>query len=177
MTGWCIAVVGPSGVGKDSVMAALAAARPFVLARRVITRPAAPESEAFESVSEADFAARAAAGDFVLHWEAHGLSYGVPRSVLGDLAAGRDVLVNLSRGVLAEAHERFARFLVLELSATPDTLARRLAGRGREDAAAIAARLARGAPNPPPDVTVLKIANDGPLDVTAPPALAAKDAA
>ena len=35
-----IGVVGPSGVGKDTVMHALAAAQPGIkLARRVITRP------------------------------------------------------------------------------------------------------------------------------------------
>ncbi|MGB0905008.1 MAG: phosphonate metabolism protein/1,5-bisphosphokinase (PRPP-forming) PhnN, partial [Mangrovicoccus sp.] len=39
MTGRFIAVVGPSGVGKDSVMAGLMERRPdLLLAKRVITR-------------------------------------------------------------------------------------------------------------------------------------------
>jgi ribose 1,5-bisphosphokinase len=70
---------GPSGVGKDSLMEALVARRADLhRVRRVITRPAEAGGEAFDSVSPALFAARAAGGDFALHWTAHGLSYGIP---------------------------------------------------------------------------------------------------
>ena len=48
MTGRFIAVVGPSGVGKDSVMQGMAARDPrIVLARRVITRPSDAGGEDF----------------------------------------------------------------------------------------------------------------------------------
>jgi ribose 1,5-bisphosphokinase len=51
MTGRLIAIVGPSGVGKDSVMIALQKqdAR-IVLARGVITRPSETGCEDFEGV-------------------------------------------------------------------------------------------------------------------------------
>ena len=60
MTGRFIAIVGASGVGKDSVMAALAASDPRLrLVRRVITRPSAAGGEDFDGVTEDAFHARA----------------------------------------------------------------------------------------------------------------------
>jgi ribose 1,5-bisphosphokinase len=97
-------------VGKDSLMDALIARRPDLhRVRRVITRPVEAGGEVFDTTS-ALFAARAAGGDFALHWTAHGLSYGVPASVRDVLGTGRDALVNLSRGVLGKAALKFETF-------------------------------------------------------------------
>lgn len=160
-----IAVVGPSGVGKDSVIAALCAARPgIVRARRVITRPADAGGEDHVAATPADFAARTAAGAFVLTWTAHGLSYGIPLGVTDALAAGRDVIANLSRAALPQAAARLSPVVVLALSARPETLAARLAGRGRESAAGIRARLDRDGADLPEGLPVIRIANDGPID-------------
>jgi len=140
--GRLMAVVGPSGAGKDTVMRAMAAARPGLgRVRRVITRPADPGGERHEPVSEAEFESRLREGGFVLHWRAHGLRYGVPVGIGLDLAMGRDLLVNLSRGMLAEAQGRFQPFAVLHLVATREVLAARLAARGREAQAEVAERL------------------------------------
>ncbi|WP_101065611.1 phosphonate metabolism protein/1,5-bisphosphokinase (PRPP-forming) PhnN [Roseovarius salinarum] len=166
--GRLIGVVGPSGVGKDTVMTALVEACPRLeIAPRVITRPADAGGEAFEGVSEAEFLARRASGAFLLNWQAHGLRYGVPVTVLDRLAAGRDVLVNLSRCVLPDAAERAEAFVVLSLTAPPKALARRLAARGRESEADVAARLAR-ADMMLPDVPapVIEVSNDGPVSET-----------
>ena len=104
------AFVGPSGAGKDSVLAAVAAARPDVLvARRVITRPADP-TEPFEPRSREDFAADLAAGRFVLDWQSHGLSYGVPTEARDAQLAGRVLLVNLSRAVLPRIMQKMEAF-------------------------------------------------------------------
>ncbi|MDR9395395.1 MAG: phosphonate metabolism protein/1,5-bisphosphokinase (PRPP-forming) PhnN [Roseovarius sp.] len=144
-----IAVVGPSGVGKDSVMAALAAAHPGLhRVRRVITRAPDAGGEDFEGVSRADFAARREAGEFALWWEAHGMLYGIPASVRRHLALGEDVLANLSRKALVRASEVFDRLQVLHVTAGPEVLAGRLAARGRETPEDIRARLARQAPVP-----------------------------
>ena len=90
-----IAVVGPSGVGKDSVMRALSARQPgYRVVRRVITRPAA-KSEDFEPVSEARFEQMQLEGAFALHWRAHGLLYGVPARIERIREGARGVLVNL----------------------------------------------------------------------------------
>lgn len=169
-----IAVVGPSGVGKDSVMEALVAARPeLVRVRRVITRAANAGGEDFEGISPALFMARAAGGDFALHWQAHGLFYGIPREVHQVLASGHDALANLSRGMLGQAARVFPTLHVLHITTRPEVLAERLAGRGREGRAEIARRLARPAPAFPPGLTVTEIDNSGRLERAVAAALAA----
>jgi phosphonate metabolism protein PhnN/1,5-bisphosphokinase (PRPP-forming) len=137
-----VLVVGPSGAGKDTLLdaarQALADDPRFRFVRRVITRPAEAGGEAHEAVTDAEFAARA----FALAWQAHGLRYGIPDDIATDLAAGRVVVANVSRGVIAEAAGRFP-VRVIEITAPPQSLAARLATRGRESAADVAARLAR----------------------------------
>jgi ribose 1,5-bisphosphokinase len=166
--GRLIGVVGPSGVGKDSVIRALARAEPGLHpVRRVITRAGGAGGEDCERVSRAEFARRRAGGEFVLHWRAHGLAYGIPAGVRRRLARGQTCLVNLSRAVLPEAERRFAGFVTLHLTAPPEVLAQRLAARGREDAGEIAARLARsGFALPKGPGRVVEVANDGPLEET-----------
>jgi len=167
MIGRFIAVVGPSGVGKDSVMQALAAqdAR-FVLARRVITRPSDAGGEAFEGVSEATFKAQEAAGEFALSWSAHGLFYAIPGAVSDDLQQGRDVLANLSRAVLLQALAQFARFEVINLTAERAILAQRLTARGRETADQIASRLDRATAPLPDEIKRHDIDNSAGLSAT-----------
>lgn len=172
--GRLIAVVGPSGVGKDSLMEALCAKRPdLVRVRRVVTRAPEAGGEDFEAISPALFAARAAGGDFALHWQAHGLSYGIPREVHQTLARGQDALANLSRAMLGQAARVFPGLHVLHVTARPEVLAARLAGRGREGRAEIARRLARPAPAFPAGLTVTEIDNSGPLERAVDAALSA----
>jgi phosphonate metabolism protein PhnN/1,5-bisphosphokinase (PRPP-forming) len=158
-------VVGPSGAGKDTLLdaarAALADDARFRFVRRVITRPADAGGEAHEAVSDAEFAAR----DFALQWQAHGLRYGIPADVAEDIARGRVVVANVSRGVIAEAASRFP-VRVVEITAPPELLATRLLARGRESAEDIAARLARAVPLPP-GVIVEAVQNDATPEIGA----------
>lgn len=164
MTGRLIAVVGPSGAGKDTLLAALAARRPdLVLVRRAITRPAEAGGEDHEALTEAEFAARAAAGDFLFHYRAHGLRYGIPRAALAEVAAGRTVLFNGSRAALGAARAAFAGLEVVMVTAPAAVLAARLAARGRESPAEIAQRLARGGALSVPDGARV-VVNDGTID-------------
>ena len=153
-----VAVVGASGAGKDTVLdglrAALAGDQRIVFACRAITRGGQAGGEAHEALTEAEFASR----DFALQWQAHGLHYGIPRSIDADLAAGRVVLANLSRHVLTDAAALYP-LAVLHITAPPAIRAARLAARGREDAADIVARLAREAPLPD-GPRVLRVVND-----------------
>ena len=114
MRGTFIAVVGPSGSGKDTLIRAALDARPdLAAARRVISRPPDDASEVFDSVTEAAFAGARADGLFALDWQAHGLSYGIPIGVDRFLTGGRHVLANLSRQAIGAARERFSPFLTV----------------------------------------------------------------
>lgn len=126
------------------VQAPLVAERPALrLARRVITRPSDAGGEAFDGVSAPAFDQMSIDGVFALQWHAHGLRYGIPAATLAPLAAGEDVLVNLSRSILREAQARFPGFAVVSLTAAPAVLAARLKQRGRESADEIEQRLSR----------------------------------
>ena len=155
-------IVGPSGAGKDTLIngarAALAGHR-VRFVRRVITRAAEGGEEEHDTVTEQAFELRRAAGEFALTWRAHGLHYGIPADIGADLAAGRVVVANVSRAVVAEAAERYP-VRVVEVSAPADVLARRLAARGREDAVDVARRLSRQIELPLP-VEREVIVNDG----------------
>ena len=161
-----VAVVGPSGAGKDTLLAGarmrIGPDARFRFVRRAITRPAEAGGEDHESFDRDAFLRRRDAGGFALWWEAHGLLYGIPRDIEPDLARGRCVVANLSRRALTEAASRHP-LLVLEVTAPPAVLAARLAARGREDAATIAARLAREAPLPT-GLRVLRVVNDGGME-------------
>lgn len=172
--GRLIAVVGPSGVGKDSLMDSICAARPALQrVRRVITRSPDAGGEDFESVTPDEFARRSAAGQFALCWQAHGLHYAIPVDALRGPARGQDAVANLSRRVLAEAQALFPRLHVLSVTAPPEVLANRLTARGREPGDETAQRLSRAAPPLPRGVAVTEIDNGGPLAAAAAAALAA----
>lgn len=173
-TGRLIAVVGPSGVGKDSVMQALAGAVPGVQpVRRVITRAPGQSGEDYEAVNRAEFQERAANGGFCLHWQAHGLHYGIPATALDEVQRGAQRMANLSRGVLTQAAQLFPGFIVLNITAAPATLAHRLRARGRETPRDIESRLARASAKLDPNLPIHHIENDGPLAATVATALQA----
>lgn len=173
MSGRLIGFVGPSGVGKDSVMHGLVKAMPSLsLVKRTITRAPGLGGEEYEAVLEQEFDMRAAAGEFCLHWEAHGLLYGIPDTVRARIARGEELLVNLSRAVLPRAQEVFPSLVTFNVTATPETLAARLAQRARESEAEIAKRLARAAKPLPAGAKVIDLPNDGTLQETVQQAVA-----
>lgn len=167
MTGRFIAVVGPSGVGKDTVMTALAKADPRLrLVRRVITRPSSLGGEDFDGVTDPVFDQMMEEDAFALCWRAHGLRYGIPMRVKEQLAEGCDVLANLSRKRLPDAQAQFSNFHVLLLSAQHDVLRTRLEARGRETPSEIGRRLTRADIDIPDGVAFTEIDNSGPLAQT-----------
>lgn len=146
-------------------MAGLVAARPDLrLVRRVITRAPELGGEDYVAVTPEVFEQAAQDGAFCLHWSAHGLRYGIPGQVRRDVAEGCECVANLSRGALTQAAAVFPGLFVLDITAAPETLARRLADRGRETAAEIATRLAQATKPLPAGLDVATIANDGTLE-------------
>jgi len=131
--GVLLAVVGPSGVGKDSLIAharTVFAFDPSVLfVRRAVTRPAMAAAEDHDCLSPDEFAAALAAGRFAVSWQAHGLSYGIPAAVRAHLATGGVAVVNGSRAALADIASVFGNVVTVHVTARPDILAARLAGR------------------------------------------------
>ncbi|MEL6551409.1 MAG: phosphonate metabolism protein/1,5-bisphosphokinase (PRPP-forming) PhnN [Pseudomonadota bacterium] len=167
MSGRVIAVVGPSGVGKDTVMQGLHAALPKShLVRRVITRTAGAVGEDFDAVTQREFDALVQNDAFSVHWRAHGLSYGIPKTIKAELDQGKDCLVNFSRGALTEAAREFPDLVVLNVTAAPETIATRLTARDRETADEIAQRIAVSQKDLPPGLDVRYLSNDGPISET-----------
>ncbi|MBX3619854.1 MAG: AAA family ATPase [Rhizobacter sp.] len=155
-----IVVVGPSGAGKDSVLAAWAALREGVRpsvhhARRSITRPPDGDTEQHEPLSAEAFAALQRAGAFFTAWQAHGLHYGIRTSELHGLARGDWVVLNSSRAHLPVLRVQAPRLSVVEITAPVAVRAQRLARRGREEADAVAARLQRETPPSDADLTLV----------------------
>lgn len=165
MSGRLIVVVGASGAGKDTLIAAARERMPnLVVVRRVITRPAAAGHESFEGVSEQEFERRRLAGEFALDWRAHGLRYGIPATEVAQRDAGCDVLFNGSRAALDRAARVFPDLLVIRVVAPSTALTDRLLARGRESREEIAARLARAVEDVPAGLHPVDVLNDGPVE-------------
>ncbi len=145
--GTLVVVVGPSGAGKDTLIAHARerfAADPSVhFVRRAITRQAQPDAEDHDTLTEDAFDAAETAGAFAVTWRAHGLSYGVPVQVNDYLAAGGVAVLNGSRLALPAIRRAFRHVLTVHVTCRPDVLAARLAARGRETAQEQGQRLAR----------------------------------
>ncbi|MEM7463002.1 MAG: phosphonate metabolism protein/1,5-bisphosphokinase (PRPP-forming) PhnN [Pseudomonadota bacterium] len=167
--GGLVLVVGPSGCGKDTLLsgarANLADRSECVFPKRMITRPSDPESEDSIEISRQEFAAMRLSGECCVCWEAHGLGYALPNSIVGDLEAGRIVIFNCSRSVLPNLARRFQNTLVVQLTVPRDVLNARLRARGRETEEDIRERLNRGGFELPSDISSIEIDNSGTRDI------------
>lgn len=156
-----VAVVGPSGAGKDTVLDyarnAFADRDDVTFVRREITRPAGAGEEHEPCDAEA-FAEAAARGAYALTWRAHGLDYGIPAA---ECEGAPVVVANISRGSIDEAREKFARTVVVHITVSPEVRLQRILARGREDRAAAERRVSR--PADPVDAN-LEIVNDGTVE-------------
>jgi ribose 1,5-bisphosphokinase len=168
MTGRVIYVMGPSGAGKDTLLAfarARLSGAHVVFAHRYITRPADAGGENHIHLSHEEFCARADRGLFALHWTSHGLRYGIGIEIEAWMARGFSVVVNGSREYLSRAAERYPTLKAVHIDAHAEVLAARLAARGRETIAEVRARLARKVPlMPPAHLDITEIDNSGALE-------------
>lgn len=169
--GRLVLVVGPSGAGKDTLIdrarARYGADPEFFFPRRIVTRPADPAHENHDSVTAAAFDRLAADGRFALHWRAHGLAYGLPVAVDAAIRHGHTVIANVSRAILPAARVKYGNLRVIHVTAAADVLTARLGGRGRENHADIAARMARATEIEVVGSNVVVIDNSGPIEEAA----------
>ncbi len=161
-----VGIVGPSGAGKDTVLALagrlLGGDPSIVFAQRVVNRePDSTERNAHLSSHAMDVVARN--GGFALSWEAHGLSYGVPVQIDDEIAKGLIVVVNVSRSVVPALRRRYTRARVVLIDAPLALRRARLARRGRESIDAIDGRIEREVDGFGPDDADFKIDNSGEL--------------
>jgi len=156
--GRLVLVVGPSGAGKDTLLglarAACADDPRVVFARRIVTRESSA-AEDNEQMTAEDFREAQGRGAFAVHWEAHGHAYGLPRGIEDDVRAGRTVVANVSRSVIAALRHAYANVVVVSITAPAEVLAERLAMRKRGSDGNIALRLARKAEDAEPDATIV----------------------
>jgi ribose 1,5-bisphosphokinase len=156
--GRLVLVVGPSGAGKDTLLAlaqAACAEERVVFPRRVVTREAS-SSEDNEQVSPEQFRLALGRSEFAMHWQAHGHCYGLPRAIDDDVRAGRTVVANVSREVVEAMRRAYADVTVVAITAPPEVLAERLAARARSSDGQLADRLRRavGGAAAAPDVII-----------------------
>lgn len=142
-------VMGPSGAGKDSVLARwlerLGPAAGVHLARRVITRPAQATGEQHEAVDRDTWEALRRDGRLALHWEANGRGYGIRHEALAPLARGQWVVVNGSRALWPQLPGLAPHVHGVLITASRGIRQQRLLARAREPAQEIEARLQRAA--------------------------------
>lgn len=134
-------------MGKDSLLhylrTHLPAAAPVKLPRRYITRPADAGGEDHIEISLESFRWQAALGNFAMHWESHGFSYGIGREIDKWLEAGFHVVLNGSRHYLETARAHYPTLQPVLIRVSHDALFERLTSRGRENADEIEQRLQR----------------------------------
>jgi ribose 1,5-bisphosphokinase len=161
-------IVGPSGVGKDSLIARarihLADDRRFRFQSRFITRPPGAGPERHVPLTRQAFETAESQGAFLLSWRAHDTAYAIPVAVVDDLARGRVVIANVSRGVVGLAASRVRSTAIIHVTAPPEILSDRLAARNRESGDEITQRLARTQTLPPSGAPVYEVDNSGPFD-------------
>lgn len=165
--GTLVVVVGPSGAGKDTLIAKvleqLSGRGDVHVVQRVITRTENAGGENHRAVAAEEFETMRQAGAFAVDWDAHGLSYGILSCVHEKLALGHLIIANGSRSALPRFASAFDPMLVVNVIARPEVLVQRLQERGRESREEILQRLKRSSLEVQGPFKVVTIDNSGDL--------------
>ena len=143
MDGRLIAIVGPSGSGKDTLIFELKNRIKAHFPRRFITRQNFPNDEKSIYVTLDEFSNLLRNDQFAFHWSAHGLSYGIPANINQFLSNGTDVIFNCSRAALNNISQNCANLKVIAVTVSSNILRKRLILRGRESMKEINQRMER----------------------------------
>jgi len=143
-----VVITGPSGVGKDTLVRELKRrlGERLHVAVTATTRPPRPGERHgvhYYFVSPQEFEAMLARGELLENAVVYGHRYGVPKAPLQEaLAQGKDVVVRTDvqgASFIKSRHPEAVTVFVLPPS--QEELARRLRGRGQDDARQVALRL------------------------------------
>ncbi|MAI21864.1 MAG: phosphonate metabolism protein/1,5-bisphosphokinase (PRPP-forming) PhnN [Rhodospirillaceae bacterium] len=154
--GCLIAVVGPSGAGKDSLLNGAREQLPHVhFMRRIITRAHNAGGEDHIELTKDAFTAQITAGKMLFHWQAHDLDYGISIDAASLVRNGNSVVFNGSRAALKAQCAAWPDMKIIWVAANRETLAERLIARGREAPDIIQARLARSTVEAPENAVIV----------------------
>lgn len=147
MDGKLLLIVGNSGTGKDSLLAILkqqaGTELRLVYPKRWITRNLSDPNESYHPVTLSEFVRKIKAGDFFIWWEAYEYLYGIDQEAKAQLQSGNNVVLNVSRQVVAELRQYYPLLTVIQVEVSPETVFNRLRQRGRGRKTEIQKRLAR----------------------------------
>ena len=133
-----VVLSGPSGTGKDSVIARLRERRdgfrvPVTMTTRA-PRPGERDGRDYIFVSEEEFERRIDAGELLEHARVYGRLYGVPRSELRRALEGADAIVRVDVQGAATLRARLPGALLVYLEPdSPGRLEERLRARGEAE--------------------------------------------
>ena len=103
LNGNLFVIVGASGVGKDTLLNEIRDKfKNFYFVKRYITRTPDDNNEDHVSISDKDFQKKVKNSFFTITWDAHSLSYGIPKKIDEFLKKGTNVIFNGSRHALKE---------------------------------------------------------------------------
>ena len=143
-----LAVSGPSGVGKGTMVKTLIARRADVVESVSCTTRAPREGEIhgkhYFFLSKEEFERRIAEDDFLEYDEHFGNYYGTPKSFVRETLKSKSVIMEIDVVGALNAKKSFPEcVLVMVVPPSVAELKRRLSGRGSETEAQIENRLAR----------------------------------
>lgn len=140
-------VMGASGAGKDTVLEYarrnLPPASQVLFAHRYITRPMDYGAENHIALTDDEYTLRLHNCCFIMNWQSHGFSYGIGTEIANWLYNGLSVVVSGSREYFKTALVQFPGIKPILITASQDTICKRLVQRGREDIEKIRMRLVR----------------------------------
>ena len=142
-----VVISGPSGVGKDAVIAKLRETHPEIFfAVTATTRPIRAgeiEGRDYFFITPSRFAQLLALGEFLEHAEVYGRQYGVPKDPLRSaLAEGHDAVVKVDvQGAMTIQTLAPGAFLVFLAAPSLEELERRLTSRKTDSPGQLAIRI------------------------------------
>ena len=150
-------IVGASGVGKDTLLNEIKARlENFYFVKRYITRTLDKNNEDHIAISNTDFQNKVKDGFFAISWQAHSLSYGIPKDIEDELKKGVNVIFNGSRLALKQIRESYPDAKIICIIASKKTIESRLISRNRESKDDIKKRLNREVGKLPSDTIYVK---------------------